>query len=83
MPPRVALLACFGLIAALLALDSDSKSKVSTALWIPTIWMLIIASRMVSEWLSVASATHAAEDYAEGSPLDRNIFFLLIILFLL
>lgn len=79
MQPLIALLACLVLILVLFRLDKPEKSLVSTALWIPTLWMLIIGSRMVSLWfdIGVAQATEAA--YAEGSSVDRDIFLALIL----
>lgn len=44
---------------------------VSGAIWIPTIWVGILASRPVSAWLGFGGAT----DSLEGSPLDRLFYF--------
>jgi len=40
--------------------------------------MFLAGSRWVSSWLSVAPTLASASDYAEGSPLDRAVFFGLI-----
>src|SRR5678815_2745672 len=75
MPPRVALLLCFGLIVWLFHLDRRRYGRTSLALWLPLIWLFIIASRPFSTWFGVESG----EDPLEGSPLDRLFFFSLIL----
>jgi O-antigen ligase len=62
---------------ALFKIDPKAKSEVSIALWIPSIWMLILGSRMVSLWFGDYS--QSAESYVEGSPLDAKIFLALIV----
>jgi O-antigen ligase len=79
MPPQIALLACLVFILVLLILDTRLKSKVSTALWIPTVWMLIIGSRVISQWLGINEGPISENTYVEGSALDRNIYFALIV----
>ena len=41
--------------------------------------MLIIASRMVGEWFNLGAGAQSADSYADGSPVDRNIFLALIL----
>jgi O-antigen ligase len=85
MPPSLALGLGFICALVLLRLDTPSgRRRVSAALWIPTLWLLIVGSRPVSQWFgpgnSVSQADLSpAEAYSEGSPLDRNIFLILII----
>jgi exopolysaccharide production protein ExoQ len=56
----------------LFRLNRKAEVQTSKALWIPTVWFFIAASRPVSEWLqSPGDATHSV---LEGSPLDRAIF---------
>ena len=75
MPPIVASFLCFAVVSWLLVRDIRNHPRVSHALWIPTLWYVIIASRMPSEWTSggmlVMSSGNA---YLDGSPLDRNVF---------
>jgi len=57
---------------------------ISRALWIPTAWVLINASRPVSAWLqafglAVGPQTASADIYTEGSPIDRAVFTVLVI----
>jgi exopolysaccharide production protein ExoQ len=79
MPPFLALFLWFVLILGLLYFDPAKDSRVSAALWAPLIWMFIMASRLPSQWLGfqAGSVTEALE---EGNPVDRAIFFGLIVL---
>jgi len=79
MPPSIALLVWFVLLVALLRFDPARQPGSSLALWVPLIWIFIVGSRLPSQWLGlqVGSANEALEN---GNPLDRTIFFLLIVL---
>ena len=48
-------------------------------LWVPLVWMFLAGSRWVSSWLNLAPTFASANDYAEGSPVDRAVFFGLIV----
>jgi exopolysaccharide production protein ExoQ len=54
--------------------DSKRRRGISSALWIPLLWLSIIGSRFISAWLGSRS-----EDVLEGSPLDRMFFLVLIV----
>ena len=75
MPPDVALFLCFIVVAGLLWADTRRKAEVSSALWIPLIWMMILGSRLVSQWLDAGSLSSSLE---EGNPVDAVVFSLLI-----
>jgi exopolysaccharide production protein ExoQ len=51
--------------------DTARRPGISGALWIPTLWVGILASRPVSAWVGFGGGT----DTLEGSPLDRLFFF--------
>jgi exopolysaccharide production protein ExoQ len=74
MPPLLALFLWFVLLLGLLCFDPAKDSGVSAALWVPVIWMFIMGSRLPSQWLGVevGSQVQAME---EGNPIDRSIFF--------
>ena len=74
-----ALFGCFVFAWILAKLDPRPKSKVSLALLVPTLWAMIIGSRMVSEWINLNAPPQSAGAYADGSPLDRNVFIVLIV----
>lgn len=85
MPPLLALTFCSFFVFYLLSLDRKQAPKVSIALWIPTIWMLIIASKPLAVWFgsSAAQIEIGAAEVDAGSPMDRACFSLLLCLGLL
>lgn len=82
MPPYLALALCIVFIFVIFKLDSTSNSS-SVILWIPTIWLLIIASRPISFWFIASSYSNQSisfeESILEGSYIDRVVYILLII----
>lgn len=64
MAPQLALLLCTIFVLFLLRLERKQTPEVSFALWIPTIWMLCIASKPLSSWLGWGYDT-------EGSQVDQ------------
>jgi exopolysaccharide production protein ExoQ len=77
MVPRLASLACFVLIAALFR--SDVKKRDLRVSLVPLVWMFISGSRWVSSWLDMSPPMDSADALAEGSPIDRAAFFVLIV----
>jgi exopolysaccharide production protein ExoQ len=79
MPPFIATLLWFIFLVALFRFDPAKEPGTSLALWAPLLWMFINGSRLPSQWLGgqVQTANQALE---EGSPLDRVVFLLLILL---
>ncbi|HET9180153.1 MAG TPA: O-antigen ligase family protein [Terriglobia bacterium] len=71
----------FGILA-LFALYWDPKSRTSPALWIPTAWILLAGSRMVSLWFEnpTDEMMRTASQAGEGSPLDRLVLTGLLML---
>lgn len=69
------------LIFAIWLLNQDTKLRegISPALWIPTLWAGIIASRPVSAWTGISGSG----DTLDGSPADRAFYLVLIIAALL
>lgn len=79
MPPSLALFLWFILLVVLLRFDPAKDSGTSLALWVPVIWTFIVGSRLPSQWLGnqMGLVEKASE---EGNPLDRSIYFVLILL---
>jgi exopolysaccharide production protein ExoQ len=50
------------------------RTGVSSAIWIPTLWVGILASRPLSMWTGFGGGS----DTLEGSPIDRLFFFVMI-----
>jgi len=79
MPPVLALILWLFLLLALFRFDPAKEPDTSLALWIPLIWMFIVATRLPAQWLG-ASTGLAAQGLEEGNPIDRAIFVILIAL---
>jgi exopolysaccharide production protein ExoQ len=77
--PSLALLLWFTLLLALLRFDPAKERGISLALWVPVIWIFIVATRLPSQWLG-AGMGQVAEAMQEGNALDRTIYSLLILL---
>jgi len=67
MPPPLALLLCTIFVLVLLRIEQRHSAGVSKAMWIPTIWMLLIASKPLGIWFGTSGDAEA------GSPLDRLV----------
>jgi O-antigen ligase len=65
MPRQVALLLCTAFVLFLLRLERRESSGVSLASWIPTLWMLAIASKPLAIWFGMAGGNES------GSLPDR------------
>ncbi len=78
MPPAIATVIVVSGILGLFWLDRDPDSRTSKALWIPVLWLLIACSRPVSLWLNIAPSS-TADQQLDGSPVDRFIFTLILI----
>jgi exopolysaccharide production protein ExoQ len=76
----LALSACVFFIIWLFASDRKLRPMASWALWIPFLWVMFIGSRSSANW--ARQEMNPEQLYAnalEGSPVDRNIFLILII----
>ena len=81
MPPSIAKLLMTAFIGWLVWRDMKRRTGVSPAIWIPTLWILVLGSRPVSVWMGKASeVSRSTESYAAGSPIDRMFWFALILL---
>ena len=79
MTQLFATIVCIAGILWLFVADRDASVQVSKALWIPTVWLLIIGSRGVSTWLQLNASVSLAQQYTEGSPLDAAVYGALIV----
>ena len=80
MPPSLALFVWLVLLLLLLAFDPARVKGTSLAIWVPVLWMVIVGSRLPSQWLGFNRVGTAAQALEEGNPLDRTISSLLILL---
>ena len=77
--PQLATALCVTFIAYLFWTDFRQDQGRSLATWVPLTWMFLAGSRYVSSWLNLAPTMSSASDYADGSPIDRAVFFSLIV----
>ena len=77
MPKQLALFFFISFILYLFYKDSKLRPMSSQGLWIPLLWLIIIASRPVSLWFGQGFYVDNPDDYLAGSPFDRNVFMLL------
>ncbi|HTE90033.1 MAG TPA: hypothetical protein VK639_13820, partial [Terriglobales bacterium] len=77
LSPTIALLFTIGFIIFLFRRDFREQPDVTSALWLPVIWMLLIGSRSVVQWLAVFGVP-IGRSVEEGNPLDALVYFMLI-----
>jgi exopolysaccharide production protein ExoQ len=78
MPPQLALCLTGLFVVYLFWRDSKQQYRASPTAWIPCIWLMILGSRPVSQWLD-PTAFQSAEDIMDGSPTDRLVYLGLIV----
>jgi O-antigen ligase len=79
MTPQIAAVLFTGLILWLLARERAGRRGVSSGLWLPVLWLLVIGSRPVSQWAEGGLEMETPDQYLKGSPFDMVIFLLLIL----
>ena len=79
MIPQLAAVACIVFVAYLFRQDVKANPTESKALWVPLLWMFIAGSRWASSWLNLSPPMDSADDYSEGSPIDRAVFLALLV----
>jgi exopolysaccharide production protein ExoQ len=78
MNPSLASLIFWCGIAGLFYLDRDKTVRTSKALWLPTIYLLLIGSRPASVWLGIGPPA-GTNQQLDGSPFDAAIFGVLLL----
>src|SRR5438105_1296696 len=68
MPREIALLACLIFVFVLLRQEAKDAVGVTSYLWVPTIWFLILASRSLGLWFGMGQQT-----IEQGSQLDQVV----------
>ena len=71
MPPVLALALTACLLVFSFAVERKRNLEVTGAIWIPFLWLVFIATRFPSEWLTLSSGGRAG---SEGSPVDQAVF---------
>jgi exopolysaccharide production protein ExoQ len=76
------LIFCAVLVALLLYIERKGNPSATLALWIPTIYMLILGSRPVAQWFENTAIFNPSSVEA-GSPLNRVVLTTLLVLALI
>jgi O-antigen ligase len=77
MPPPLALFLTLAFIVFLFRRDIQQSPIVTPALWIPTLWMFLVASEPPTYWLRLASIPIVGGSREEGNPVDAAVFLAL------
>jgi O-antigen ligase len=80
VPPPLALALCIGFVMYLFAVERYRGTQLSPGGWVPLLWLLIISTREVSNWLNLQTPMAASEYYLEGNATDRVVYATLIVL---
>ena len=87
MPRQIAALVFILGIGWLFVLARERRARTSGALWLPVIWLALVGSRSVAEWIAIFGlggfASSTGNQYLEGSPFDRNVYLALTVFALL
>ena len=75
LPPRIAAILTWIFIVYLFRRDFKQKPHVTSALWLPFLWIFIIASRPVGQWFILLGLPTGGGSLEEGSPLDATVVF--------
>ena len=79
-PPLIALALTLAFIYYMFRRDMRQNPNVTSALWIPFIWLFIVMSRFVTEWLAIIFGLNVGgSSVEEGSPVDAGVTLVLII----
>jgi O-antigen ligase len=78
MPSSIAFILTAIFVAFLFRRDLHERPNVTGALWIPILWLVLICSRAVSQWLALAGFQVGGVSLEEGSPVDAIAYFTLI-----
>jgi len=76
LPPQLALFLTLAFIVFLFRRDIREKPNVSSALWLPLLWLVLTCSRPVTTWLNIFGLpVTGGVSNEEGSPVDACFFY--------
>jgi len=79
MPSSLALFLTLGFIAYLFYRDFRGRPNVTSALWLPFLWIVVgPGSRFLSQWLDILGFHVGGVSVEDGSPIDAAFYFGLI-----
>jgi exopolysaccharide production protein ExoQ len=80
LPPRIGLLGAVIFVWYLFRRDIRQRPNITGAVWLPVIWVVLMGSRSVTQWLSVLHFPVPIGAADEGNPLDALVYLTLIVL---
>src|SRR5688500_1068545 len=81
MSPGAASIVCTGFVFYVFWVESRRRLKISSTVWLPTIWLCLVSSKPLGVWFVPQSSQTA--DMDSGSPLDRLVLIVFLVLGLL
>ena|ERR1017187_6630499 len=78
MPPILAFFLTLAFIGFLFRRDIREEPNITRAAYLPLVWLLIIETRSVCQWLNTFGLSMVGS-LEEGTPLDAAIYLLLIL----
>jgi exopolysaccharide production protein ExoQ len=79
LPARIGLLGGVIFVWYLFRRDIRQRPNVTGAVWLPIIWVVLMGSRSVAQWLSLLHFPIALGSMEEGNPLDALVYLSLIV----
>src|SRR5215470_17850292 len=78
LPQPVAFAGTLAFVFFLFWRDTRQRPNISGAVWLPIIWVVLIGSRSVTQWLTAFHFPIALGAADEGNPLDALVYVMLI-----
>jgi O-antigen ligase len=78
LPSSIALVGTIGFVFFLFWRDVRQRPNITGAVWLPVIWVLLMGSRSVAQWLYVFHFPIVPGSPEEGTPLDAFVYSTLI-----
>jgi exopolysaccharide production protein ExoQ len=79
LPQPIALVGTLGFVFFLFWRDIRQRPNVTGAIWLPIIWVMLMGSRSVTQWLYILHVPIALGSSDEGNPLDAFVYATLIV----
>ena len=80
LPPPIALLGAVIFVWFLFRRDIRQRPNITSAVWLPVIWVVLMGSRSVSQWLFILHFPITLGSSDEGNPLDALVYLSLIVM---
>ena len=78
LPPPIALVGTLAFVFFLFWRDIRQRPDITGAVWLPVIWVVLMGSRSVAQWLYMLNVPIALGSSEEGNPLDALVYCTLI-----